>query len=173
MSARLATPDGPTPSQSLSLSPAQVQSLAKRCAPTTPAAVLTSVARVESGFNPLLIGVNGRRHRVVRAGSIDEAEAAATRLIASGASLDLGLAQINSRNLRHVGLSVRDAFDPCRNLAAAAQLIDEGYLAALSHGAPNRPLLQMAYSVYNTGGSERGMENGYAAKVDAASRDGR
>jgi type IV secretion system protein VirB1 len=66
---------------------------------------------------------------------------------------------------------VGEAFDPCANLAAAAKIIDRGYNAALRAGPQNRPLLQTAFSLYNTGDAERGLENGYVDKVEAARRE--
>jgi type IV secretion system protein VirB1 len=132
---------------------------------------LASIAKVESGDDVLTVGENGQKHLVFRPLSRQAAEALAARLIASGANVDLGLTQINSRNLGWLRLSVGEAFDPCANLAAAAKIIDRGYNAALRAGPQNRPLLQTAFSLYNTGDAERGLENGYVDKVEAARRE--
>jgi hypothetical protein len=57
--------------------------------------------------------------------------ATATELIErQGRSVDLGLMQVNSANLRPLGLTVADAFDPCRNMAAGARILQEGYSSA-------------------------------------------
>ena len=128
-----------------------VTKLADRCAPTAPASVLAAIVQVESGGDPLRIGVNGARRRVNSSASKATAVALAGQLIARGDSIDLGLAQINSRNLAGLGLSLDEVFDPCANLAAAATMINRGYAAALKAGEPNRPILQMAYSIYNSG----------------------
>jgi type IV secretion system protein VirB1 len=125
---------------------------------------------VESHLSPLAIRVNDARAQVLAPSNKAEAIAAARALITNGRNLDLGLAQINSRNLGWLNLSVEDAFDPCRNLAAAAQILDRGYSSALKIDRANRPLLQMAYSIYNTGVADRGWSNGYVAKIDAARR---
>ena len=152
------------------LRPSMVRDLADRCAPTAPSSVLASIVQVESGRDPLRIGVNGPRHQVYSPTSQSDAVALARQLIGQGESIDLGLAQINSRNLPDLGLSVERVFDPCVNLAAAATMINRGYAAALRAGEPNRPILQMAYSIYNSGDGVRGIANGYAAKVEAARR---
>jgi Transglycosylase SLT domain len=76
---------------------------------------------------------------------------AARGLIAAGHSVDLGPWQINSRNLELLGLTVKQAFDPCHAVAAAGRLIE----------------LQ---SRYNTGSPTRGIANGYAAAVTASVR---
>lgn len=146
----------------------QMESLAAQCAPTVAAETLLSVAKVESGFNPLAIGVNGKPAITVRAKSKDDAIAKAAALIAAGRSVDLGVAQINSRNLQWLGLSVEAAFDPCRNLAASARVLQEGYARGAAGGVGEQPALQRALSYYNTGHPERGVRNGYVAKVTKA-----
>src|SRR5690606_27037110 len=105
----------------------EVQTLAAQCAPQVAAETLLAVAKVESGFNPLAIGVNGKPQVRVRAADRRDAIAQASALISAGRSVDLGLAQINSRNLAWLGLTVEDAFDPCRNIAASARLLQDGY----------------------------------------------
>ena len=152
------------------LTPAMVANLAARCAPATPTSALLSIAKVESDLSPLTIGVNGPRRRVVHPPSQAEAAATASALIAAGENVDLGLAQINSRNLGPLGLRIEDAFDPCRNLAGAARILDRAYADALRRGQANRPILQVAYSIYNSGDPERGFANGYAGRTVAAHR---
>jgi type IV secretion system protein VirB1 len=147
---------------------AEAQALASRCAPSAPASALVSIVRVESGFMPYLIRRNGAHERVFRPGTAAAAAELARSLIAEGANVDLGLAQINSRNLGTLGLSVEAAFDPCRNVAAAAEVLNRGYEQALRVDRANRPILEMAYSIYNTGRTTAGLRNGYAAKVVAA-----
>ena len=142
--------------------------LAQRCAPSAPASALISIVRVESGFAPLAIRVNGPRPRVIYPRSPEAASELAETLIAQGRNIDLGLAQINSRNLVALGLSAQDAFDPCHNLAGAAEILNRGYERALQVDRADRPILQMAYSIYNTGNTDRGLFNGYVAKVEAA-----
>lgn len=140
--------------------------LAQQCAPTVAPETLLSVVQVESSFNPLAINVNGAADpRPAR--SKKEAVRVASALIARGHSVDLGLAQINSKNLGWLGLSVADAFDPCRNLAAAAKVLENGYVSAV-RVAPQQQALRMAFSSYNTGDHNRGFRNGYVAKVEAA-----
>lgn len=139
--------------------------LAQRCAPTVASATMVSIVQVESRGDPLAINVN-RAPDPAPAKTRDEAIATAERLISQGQNLDLGLAQINSRNLTALGLSVRDAFSPCLNLAAAAKLLQSNYLAA-SRLAPQQQALRMAFSAYNTGNHRRGFANGYVAKVEA------
>lgn len=150
------------------LSATETSEIARRCAPTAPPSALVAIVRVESSFEPWTIGINGRRPERLRFSTKADAAQSASRLLARGNDIDLGLAQLNSRNLTRLGLTVEDALDPCRNLAAASRVFDEGYARALTARVDNQPILQMAYSVYNSGDVERGWDNGYVHKVEAA-----
>jgi type IV secretion system protein VirB1 len=143
--------------------------LAQHCAPDVAPETLISVAHVESRFDPLTIGVNGQRPRTLHPSSKAEAVRQAGALIASGVSVDLGLGQINSRNLGWLGLSLEDAFDPCRNLAAAAKVLASNYATA-APGQDAQAALRVAFSMYNTGDAARGFRNGYVQKVSAAAQ---
>jgi type IV secretion system protein VirB1 len=140
-------------------------SLAGACAPGVPPPTLLAIARVESGLDPLAIGVNGPDAARVGASTSREAVRRAMALIASGRDIDLGLAQINVRNLPRLGLTVADAFDPCRNLAASARLLTEAYQRALPSRGEGQPALYAALSAYNTGDPDRGVRNGYVGRV--------
>jgi type IV secretion system protein VirB1 len=142
--------------------------LAAQCAPSVAPETLLSVVQVESGFSPLAIGVNGRDRTKIIAATTAEAASKASALIAAGRSVDLGLAQINSRNLGWLGLSVADAFDPCRNLTAAAQVLRASYFQNDAERLGVQPALQSALSRYNSGSATRGVQNGYFAKVQRA-----
>jgi type IV secretion system protein VirB1 len=86
-------------------------------------------------------------------------------LIDAGLSIDMGLGQINSRNLSWLGLTLESVFDPCRNLQAMQAVLLSGYeKAAKTHG-PGQQALVAALSAYNTGHPERGVRNGYVASV--------
>ena len=149
------------------LDPQAVVDLAAQCAPGVAPATLLAIARAESGLDPLAIGVNGARRRPPPVSTPTEAAAAARTLVAAGRDIDLGLAQINVRNLARLGLTLEAAFDPCRNLAAAAQILREGYARGRARHGPGQAALRVALSVYNTGHAERGFANGYVARVVA------
>lgn len=107
--------------------------------------MLVAIARQESGLEPVILRDDSSGQVLRGAGVIE----AARRLIAAGHSVDLGAWQINSHNLSLLDLRVADAFEPCK--AAAARLIE-------------------LFSRYNTGSPSRGIANGYAAAVMAATR---
>jgi len=145
-----------------------LQTLAETCAPAVAPATLLAIGQAESGSDPLAIGVNGSTPRRLTFPTPAAAAAAARRLIAAGGDIDLGLGQINMRNLRRLGLSVEAAFDPCRNLAASAQVLAENYLRTPPSAGNQQMRLRTALSYYNTGRPDRGFANGYVARVSAA-----
>ena len=141
--------------------------LAQQCAPTVAPQTIAAVVKHESGFRPNAIGINraGRLQRQPR--NQEEAVVTAEWLIKNGYNIDMGLGQINSANLRRLGLTVKDVFDPCTNLRAAAQILSENYnLASRSYADPQKRL-HVALSYYNTGSPTRGFSNGYVSKVMA------
>ncbi|MFN3585792.1 lytic transglycosylase domain-containing protein [Phenylobacterium sp.] len=147
------------------LDPQAVMALSAQCAPGVAPSTLLALARAESGLNPLAIGVNGPRSARPRPSNRAGAVAAAKVLVAAGRDIDLGLLQINVRNLPRLRLSLEDAFDPCRNLAAAAQVLREGYARGLERHGAGQPALRVALSFYNTGHAQRGFADGYVARV--------
>lgn len=147
-----------------------VTALATQCAPSVAPQTLLAVVRVESGFDPLAIGVNGPQRAQIHPATVAEATTTAGRLIDQGLSVDLGLGQINSKNLSALGLTVSDAFDPCRNLAASAQVLADGYHRLAPGPGQEQAALLTSLSLYNTGDTGRGFRNGYVAKVLTAVR---
>ena len=145
---------------------ALVLALSAQCAPGVSPQTLAAIAHTESRFNALAIGVN-RGAAVRQPKTREEAARVARRLIASGANIDLGLAQINSSNLGWLRLTVEDAFDPCRNLTAAGTVLRAGFDPA-STGSDRQQALRVALSRYNTGHPDRGFRNGYVARVEAS-----
>lgn len=147
------------------LDPQLLLLLAAQCAPQVAPATLLAVTRAESGLDPLAIGVNGVNVTRPRPRTRAAAVHAAKTLVAKGHDIDLGLGQINVRNLRRLGLSLETAFDPCRNLAAAGAILGEGYARGRAAHGPGQAALRVALSVYNTGDPRRGFTNGYVARV--------
>jgi type IV secretion system protein VirB1 len=92
----------------------------------------------------------------------DEAAALARRYIAQGYSIDLGLMQVNSRNLAQLGYTIEQVLDdPCTNIRAGAAVLTADYAAAVQTHGEGQAALQAALSAYNTGDFYRGFANGY------------
>jgi type IV secretion system protein VirB1 len=152
----------------MALGLAAALTLVAQCAPTVAPETLLPLVQVESRFNPLAIGVNSAPRINVIPSSVDDAVAKATALIDVGRNIDLGLAQINSRNLGWLGLSLEQAFDPCTNLAAAARILQDGYARGDPPHVGEQAALRTALSLYNTGHPLHGFTNGYVDKVTTA-----
>jgi len=150
------------------LSVGEFNELANRCAGNVSAETLAAVASTESGLNRLAIHDN-----TTGASPAAEAERDAInlagRLIGAGHSLDLGLMQINSRNLTRLGLTVDSAFDACRSIAAGAEILSADYDGGATHDA-QQAALRVAISRYNSGDAARGFANGYVAQVEQSAR---
>lgn len=138
-----------------------------RCAPEVGSRTLAAVIRVESGGHPWAINSNTQK-RSWRFETKAAAESAAQQLIARGDSIDIGLAQINSRNLRGLGLSVGQVLDVCTNIKAGAYILGNCYASATRKGtiAPGQQALLHALSCYNTGSLWAGRS--YVSRVVAA-----
>ncbi len=145
------------------------------CGPTVEPTTLRAIMRVESDARPFALYVNGALTQPAPARSAAEATATAESWIARGFSVDLGLMQVNSRNLTALGSTVAEMFDPCANVRAGAAILTADYLSAVATRPDPQTALRAALSAYNTGSFERGFYNGYVAKYygpGAGARDG-
>ena len=138
--------------------------LADQCASFVSPHTLEAIVKTESNFDPLKIGVNGGAKLQRQPVTVEEAVVTAQWLLANGYNIDLGLGQVNSSNLNRVGLSVTEAFDPCKNLKAAGTIFNNSFQAAMQQ-YPEDQALQVALSAYNTGNYVQGFRNGYVGKV--------
>ncbi|PYE25430.1 type IV secretion system protein VirB1 [Paraburkholderia silvatlantica] len=146
--------------------------LAQECAPQVSLMTMAAIVRTESGFNPYAIGVvHGRLARQ----PVSEAEAIATAhaLERGGWNFSVGLAQVNRANWSTYGLDERSAFDPCRNLAAGAAILQgcfELARQARAHAharasADSQSALRAGLSCYASGDFSTGYRTGYVQRV--------
>ncbi len=140
-----------------------ILALASQCAPSVAPETVLAIVRTESSAYPFALNVNGARQPAKQNNAADAA-ATARRYVAAGYSVDLGLGQINSRNMRWLGLTWETVFDPCTNVAALARVLTTNY-NAVKAGRDPQSALRVALSMYNTGSQTRGFRNGYVAKV--------
>ena len=139
-------------------------SLVLACAPFVSSNTMLPIIKHESGGNPWAIGVNGS-HRFQKPDSYQKAVSEARRLIAAGASIDMGLTQINSKTMVGLGLTVEQTFDPCINVYAGGVVLTRNYVQASKKFNTEQAALQAALSAYNTGDFQRGVRNGYVDRV--------
>jgi len=130
--------------------------LMQQCAPQIAPVTLAAIVQQESGGDPLALHDNtsGKTYRPT---SVAEAARIARELVASGHSVDIGLAQINSRNLPRLGVGVDQVLDPCGNLHAAQTVLMEGWKRSGN--------LRATLSAYNTGKLHSPVGMDYGEKV--------
>lgn len=155
----------------MAFSATTILALAAQCASNVAPATVAAIVMTESRGRPLAINVNGGVQPRPQTDAM-QAAAVARRYVAAGYSVDLGLGQINSRNMRKLGLTWATVFDPCTNIAALGRILTGNYEVALSGREP-QAALRVAFSLYNTGSPSRGFRNGYVGKVvgNAGTRD--
>jgi len=133
------------------------------CAPMVAPHTTEKIIQVESGGNPLAININGAPLPRTPRDAMDAA-ALAREYIQQGYSVDLGLMQVNSRNLSELGYSVEDMFSPCKNIDAGGRILAGFYASARPQYPDEQSALRAALSAYNTGDFSRGINNGYLAR---------
>ena len=148
----------------MSLPAAVVMGLAAQCAPGVAPATIAAIVQTESRGNELAINVNGLGRKVAQPTSVARAIEVARFYVAKGYSVDLGLGQINSGNMKALGLTWDTVFEPCTNVAAAGAVISGNY-HSVSAGLHPQQALRIALSMYNTGSQSRGFSNGYVGRV--------
>ncbi len=134
------------------------------CAANVAPVTLEAVMRVESGGNPLALNVNHLAGPQPHPATLAEAAAIAHGYVTRGYSVDLGLMQVNSRNLAALGSTIEQVLDPCVNLRAGAAILTANYAEAARSRGEGQSALRAALSAYNTGSFYRGIANGYVAK---------
>ena len=133
------------------------------CAANVAPVTLQAIIQVESGGNPLAINVNGLRVQPPATTAAEAAQIAST-YIARGFSVDIGLMQVNSRNLPSLGITVTEVLDPCINIRSGGEILTANYAEATRSRGAGQAALQAALSAYNTGDFYRGFGNGYVAR---------
>jgi type IV secretion system protein VirB1 len=139
--------------------------LIQECAPNVAMNTVTAIMRPESSFQPHAINVNGQKRLARQPRSREEAVAWSKWLINQGYSVDMGLMQINSKNIQRLGIPVEHIFEPCTNINTGAKILTENYGRAVSRYGQGKTALLSAVSAYNTGNFRDGFSNGYVQKV--------
>ncbi|WP_218831415.1 lytic transglycosylase domain-containing protein [Pseudomonas fragi] len=137
--------------------PVPFSELAVKCAPTVHPQTLKSLIGNESTYNPYAIGVvDGRLERQPK--SLREAVATAERLEREGFRFSVGIGQLLVTNMRALGLSYAQAFEPCRNLQAISELMVKNYTKALTANPNPQEALRDSLSMYYSGNPVRGYQ---------------
>jgi type IV secretion system protein VirB1 len=134
------------------------------CAVNVAPVTLEAIIQVESGGDPLALNVNRLVGPQPHPATLADAVTLARGYIARGYSVDLGLMQVNSRNLAALGTTIEQVLDPCTNISSGAAILAANYAEAVQSRGEGQGALQAALSAYNTGNFYRGFANGYVAK---------
>ena len=129
-----------------------------KCAPKVPPEVLRKILKHESGGRPLAVGLNSELLQLKKQPkNQQQAEELIRILEAAGLSYDVGVGQVNSRNLSRWGIDPVAALDVCHNLELAQKV----YVDCASRYDAISEIL----SCYNTNDPLKGVRNGYVSKV--------
>jgi len=134
------------------------------CAPNIAPVTLEAVISIESRGNPFAVHVNGLNEQPRSPHDAKKAAKIAERYIARGYSVDLGLMQVNSRNLSVLGATIGQVLHPCTNIRSGAKILTADYAEAARTRGDGQLALEAALSAYNTGDFYRGFVNGYVAR---------
>lgn len=127
------------------------------CAPMVSPVTIAAVIQHESQGNPLALHDN-TTHTTYQFQTEAEAIAMAKSLIALNHSIDMGMGQINNKNLSWLGQTVDTIFKPCINIAATQTVL----LSAWQQSGGNLPT---TLSIYNTGKPTSRIGANYAASI--------
>ena len=152
--------------------------LRDRCAPTAQSSTLAAIISAESSGNPNAIQIDFpnallRRWRLP-AGTLrlqrqpknaEEAAQWITYLNAHHISVDVGLMQVSTDEAMRRQISPTALLDPCINVRTGWSILQDDYQIEVNRDGPGQVALQHALSRYNTGDTNRGIDNGYLARV--------
>jgi type IV secretion system protein VirB1 len=152
--------------------------LAARCAPSAAPDTLQAVALTESALHPFALSLNypatvaaynDLNNQEVYLSRQPETLAEGIRWAhwfhSHGYTVSIGLMQINSENAARFGVTVRQLFDPCINVAIGARMLGEIYSTTQHSAKADVSSLMSTFSAYNSGSFTTGLKNGYAATV--------
>src|SRR3954471_12767034 len=111
------------------MDPTAFLALAERCAPPiADPRPLAALVRRASEYEPLAIHFDGGPGGPMKLLGSSKAEAIqlASELVIAGHRVRVGLAGIDTKDLDKLRVSLAEAFEPCSNIRAAAQLMSEG-----------------------------------------------
>jgi type IV secretion system protein VirB1 len=149
------------------LVPFALAGLFAHCAPAVGPVTMSAIVAYESGARPNAIGDNTAR-RSYDPPSQKDAILLGAELLRRGHNIDVGYAQVNSRNFVAYGLTIESAFDPCTNVATGARILQAAYAGTARRYGPGQVALVHALSAYNSGSYWSGL--GYAGAVFATAR---
>jgi len=162
---------------------ANLNALRSRCLPNASESTLRAIVQVESGGHPNAMQIDFPKTLLKRWGLVPgslrlsrqprnrtEALEWLSYLRGFNIFVDLGLMQISTAEAQRRGIPPEELLEPCTNLRIGWQILQNAYSAEVKSYGPGQTALQHAISRYNTGDTQRGIDNGYLARVIDAAR---
>ena len=143
----------------------------QQCAPKVSQVTMKAIIKTESNGFPWAIGINKGYKLSYQPKSKEQAISWVRYLEKNKYNFDVGLGQVNIKNIHQYGYKAEDALEPCTNLKMASDILVKNYNAALSKSPTTSSALQKAISAYNTGNYSSGFTNGYVGKVFANAKE--
>ncbi len=145
-----------------------LDSLIMHCAPNIDIKLMESIIYVESKGNQYAINVNKGDHLTRQPYNYIEAIGWVNYLEKNNYNFDVGIAQINIKNIHKYGLRGIDALNPCVNLELANIILVNDYILVRKTFKYN--LVLNTLSIYNSGNYITGYKNGYIKKILASNK---
>jgi type IV secretion system protein VirB1 len=137
----------------------------QQCAPHIAVNTMQAIIKTESRGNPLAISLNRGKKLLYQPRNLEQAVRWVNYLEQHHYNFDVGLAQVNIRNIHKYGYHASELLDPCKNLYLASKILQLNYIKALPRSTTRRDALYKAISAYNSGNYKQGFHNGYVNKV--------
>lgn len=137
----------------------------KHCAPNVAVNTMVAIVKTESNGNTLALGLNNGKKLKFQPRNYEQAVAWIIYLDKHGYNFDVGLGQINIRNIKKYGYKAIDMLEPCKNLNLASLILKKNFTGALLTSTTSKEALHKAISAYNTGNYHSGFSNGYVQRV--------
>lgn len=136
-----------------------------QCATQVAENTMMAIIKTESNGNPLAISLN-RGHRLLyQPKNYKQAVSWVNYLEKHGYNFDVGITQVNIKNIHKFGFKAADMLEPCLNLKLGAYILQLNYSKAIKTSDNQQEALLKAISAYNTGNHHSGFYNGYVEKV--------
>ena len=135
------------------------------CAGDVDPVAMRAIIDIESSGHPWIIGgPQGAEAFSTR----EKAEVRLSQYISADVRVDVGLSQISTDNFSWLSLNHENAFDPCGNISAGSSVLTHNLKVVSPKAKSPADALVRAVSMYNTGSSVRGAQNGYVQKFARA-----
>jgi len=157
--------------------------LQARCVPEASESTLRAIVQVESGGNPYAMQIDfphallnrwtltpGTLRLKRQPRGYSEALQWLAYFQSFHVFVDLGLMQVSTEEAQRRGIPPESLLEPCTNLRVGWQILEDAYTAEVKTYGPGQIALKHAISRYNTGNSQKGIDNGYLARVLAAAQ---